>query len=109
MLSTAPGRFPRSRYLSFFAVTIGGCAVDLATKSWIFAEARLAGPAEPALYLWRDVFRLTTSLNEGPCSDSAKGSSLAFAMLSLRCRVFRAYWLFFAARPAMECSPSRSG
>ena len=55
---------PPSRYLLFFAIAAGGCAVDLFTKRWIFDRLEMPHQ-QPTEWLWKGVFGFTTSLNEG--------------------------------------------
>jgi signal peptidase II len=87
---------PASRFLLFFVVAIGGCAADLATKSWIFAKLGMPSAEHLPIWLWHDVFSLTTSLNEGALFGIGKGFVAGFAALSIAAAVFVLYWLFFA-------------
>jgi signal peptidase II len=86
---------PVSRFLLFFAVAIGGCAVDLATKSWIFAKLGMPSAEHPPIWLWHDVFSLTTSLNDGALFGIGKGFVTGFAALSIGAAIFVLYWLFY--------------
>lgn len=75
-----------------------GCALDLATKDWIFAKLGmpdLEPPARP-IVLWEGVFSLTTSLNEGALFGLGQGMTMVFAGLSVLAAVGIVYWLFFA-------------
>jgi signal peptidase II len=92
----AARRVPAGRYLLFFAVAIGGCAVDLATKSWIFAKLGMPDPDTPPIWIWRNVFSLTTSLNDGALFGIGKGFVAGFAVLSIIAAFFVLYWLFYA-------------
>ncbi len=86
---------PASRIVLFLAIVIGGCAVDLATKNWIFAK--LGMPYDnPPIVLVPGVFSLTTSLNEGALFGMGQGMTPVFAALSVLAAVGIAYWLFFA-------------
>ncbi|HKD36594.1 MAG TPA: signal peptidase II, partial [Pirellulales bacterium] len=74
-------KVPVSRYLLFFAVTIGGCAIDLATKTWIFDRLGMPDPDTAPIWIWRNVFSLTTSLNDGALFGIGKGFVAGFAVL----------------------------
>lgn len=84
---------PLSRYAIFLALAVGGCAVDLGTKSWIFA--RLGMPhQQPGIWLIGDIFGLETTLNEGALAGFGQGWTPVFAALSLAAAVGIVYWLF---------------
>jgi signal peptidase II len=85
---------PASRYLMFFGVAVGGCALDLASKRWIFE--RLGMPGRNQIWLWRPIFSLTTSLNEGALFGLGQGLTAVFAALSIAAAIFIIYWLFRA-------------
>jgi signal peptidase II len=89
---------PANRYLLFFAVALGGCALDLATKSWIFARIGMPDDPErrPDIWLIRSVFSLTTSLNDGALFGIGKGFVAGFAAISVAAAFFVLYWLFYA-------------
>jgi len=84
---------PKSRYLAFFAIAGLGCAIDLATKSWIFGWLGMPG-ANPSYWLWNGVFGFTTSLNEGALFGIGQGQTLLFTVLSVIAAVGILYWLF---------------
>ncbi len=84
---------PRSRFVLFFVLAAGGCAVDLATKRWIFDRLGMPGQ-QPTIWLWTDVFGLTTSLNEGALFGIGQGRVALFALLSVVALVGIVYWLF---------------
>lgn len=84
---------PFSRYLVFFAVVAGGLAVDLGTKSWMFAHLGMPGEG-PTWWIWKDVFGFQTSLNEGALFGMGQGFSLAFATLSILAAIGIVVWLF---------------
>ena len=70
-----------------------GCALDLATKTWIFNE--FGGPREsPTWWLWTDVFGFQTSLNEGALFGMGQGRVVLFAGLSILVVPCVLYWLF---------------
>jgi len=85
---------PLSRYLVFFSVAVGGCALDLTTKSWMFAHLGMPDPGVEPWWIWRDVFGFQTSLNEGALFGMWQGFSLVFAALSVAAAVGIAVWLF---------------
>lgn len=88
---------PASRYLLFLLVVAVGCAIDLATKSWIFNKLGMPGE-KPDSDIWiiPPVFSLTTSLNPGALFGLGQGFAPLFAALSVAAGVFIVYWLFFA-------------
>ena len=84
---------PRSRFVLFWILAAGGCAVDLATKRWIFD--RLGMPmAKPTEWLIQNVFGFTTSLNEGALFGIGQGRVALFALLSVVALLGILYWLF---------------
>ncbi len=86
---------PPSRYLVFFFLAICGCLLDLATKSWIFD--RLGMPLEkPVWWLWKDVFGLQTSLNEGALFGIGQGRVSFFSVMSVVAAIAICVWLFVA-------------
>jgi signal peptidase II len=84
---------PRSRFVLFLALAVGGCAVDLATKRWIFARLGMPG-AKPSEWLIANVFGFTTSLNEGALFGIGQGRGTLFASLSVVALLGILYWLF---------------
>ena len=86
---------PLSRYLVFFSVAIAGCAVDLATKSWMFSYLDMpGGPRSRTWWIWKDVFGFQTSLNEGALFGMGQGFSWVFAAISICAAVGIVIWLF---------------
>jgi signal peptidase II len=85
---------PLSRYFLFFALAIGGCAVDLASKSWMFAHLGMPDPNVPPWWIWDGVFGFQTSLNEGALFGMGQGYSLVFAALSIAAALGILGWLF---------------
>ncbi|MGD9723554.1 MAG: signal peptidase II [Pirellulales bacterium] len=84
---------PANRYLLFFGLAVGGCAVDLLTKHWAFAA--LGMPNErPSYWLIDEVFGFTTSLNEGALFGIGQGQGALFSTLSLVAAAGIVYWLF---------------
>ena len=85
---------PLSRYLVFFSLAVGGCALDLATKRWAFDSLGQPGPDSTTKWLWDGVFGFQTSLNEGALFGMGQGFSLLFAALSIGAAVGILVWLF---------------
>jgi signal peptidase II len=92
-MGTVPS-FPLSRFFWFFGIALGGCAVDLATKSWMFSHLGMPGPNSPTWWIWDGVFGLQTSLNEGALFGMGQGFSLIFAVLSIGAALGIFAWLF---------------
>ena len=86
---------PRSRYYVFFSIAILGCAIDLATKAWIFGWLGLPNN-HPPHWLWEGHFGFQTSLNEGALGGLGAGGSWFFASLSVVAALGIVSWLFFA-------------
>ncbi len=84
---------PASRYCAFFAIALLGCAADLATKSWIFAELGL--PSGAVWWLWEGVVGFQTSLNEGALFGIGQGWVALFATLSVAAAAGILAWLFY--------------
>jgi signal peptidase II len=72
---------------------LGGCLVDVATKSWVFA--RLGMPGGETLWLWPGHIGLQTSLNEGALFGIGQGMVPVFAGLSFAALLGILYWLFW--------------
>ena len=86
---------PLSRFVLFWGLAAGGCAVDLATKRWIFD--RLGMPAaRPTEWLIDNVFGFTTSLNKGALFGIGQGQVALFAALSVVALIGILYWLFIS-------------
>jgi signal peptidase II len=83
---------PLSRYLVFFSVAIGGCAIDLATKTWMFANLSHDGDI---WWIWPGVFGFQISLNEGALFGMGQGFWAVFSTLSIIAAVAIVVWLFF--------------
>jgi signal peptidase II len=83
-----------SRYVLFFGIAMGGCAADLATKSWIFAK--LGMPGGRTLWLWDGYVGFQTSLNRGALFGLGQGQVWLFASLSFVAAAGILYWLFLA-------------
>ncbi|MFC1597424.1 signal peptidase II [Planctomycetota bacterium] len=92
-LATATRAVPANRYAVFLLLAVTGCALDLATKTWIFNE--FGGPREkPTWWLWNGVCGFQTSLNEGALFGMGQGRVVLFAGLSIVVVPCVLYWLF---------------
>lgn len=89
----AKSRYPWGAAVLFFAVVLGGTALDLWSKSWIFAELGMPGE-KPPIWLWQDVFCLKTSLNEGALFGLGQGHGMLFVALSGVALVGILVWVF---------------
>ena len=87
--------YPRSRWLLFGVVALGGLAFDLGTKTWMF---RFVGePGSPAVSVIPNMLELRTTYNTGALWGFGNGweySPLVFAILSVAVTCFVLYWLF---------------
>jgi signal peptidase II len=84
---------PASRYVVFLSIAAAGCAIDLATKSWIFGRLGMPG-YNPPIWLIDEIFGLETSLNEGALFGIGQGKVGLFAALSVVAALGIVYWLF---------------
>ena len=87
---------PISRYLVFFSLAVVGCAVDLASKRWMFARLGMPDHSVPPEWIWKGVFGFQTSLNEGALFGMGQGLWPLFAALSIGAAVGIFVWLFVA-------------
>ena len=90
-------RLPASRYALFFALAIIGVSVDLATKSYMFANYFEPSVVETHqdVHWWIDgIFGIQTSTNPGALFGIGKGYSWLFATLSIVALVGILAWLF---------------
>lgn len=85
---------PLSRYLVFFSIAVVGCALDLATKSWMFAHLGMPGIDAETWWLWNGVFGFQTTLNEGALFGMGQGFWTLFAALAIVAAVAICVWLF---------------
>ncbi len=85
---------PKSRYFVFAAIALIGCAVDLATKHWIFG--RLGPPGGNTWWFVEDVFGFQTSINHGALFGLGQGHVWVFAALAFVAILGILYWLFVA-------------
>jgi signal peptidase II len=87
---------PLNRYAAFFALVLGGCALDLATKRWMFDRLGVPGPGRlrPVWWLWTDVAGFQTSLNEGALFGIGQRGWPLFSVLSVAALFGILAWLF---------------
>ncbi|MEX0585791.1 MAG: signal peptidase II [Pirellulales bacterium] len=85
---------PLSRYLLFFSLATVGCAVDLWTKSWIFARLGMPDADGRFIPVWDEILILQTNLNEGALFGMGQGYFGWFAVLSVLAGIGVLYWLF---------------
>ncbi len=91
--STADNSIPGSRVALFFVLLLLGLALDLGTKSWIFALQGFPGE-KPTLWLIPNVVGFQTSLNEGALFGMGQGQIPLFTVVSLITFAFIQIWLF---------------
>jgi signal peptidase II len=85
---------PLNRWIVFFLIAAFGCAIDLATKSWMFHWLGMPGQ-KPSFWLVEEIFGFTISLNEGALFGMGQGRVNLFAVLSVIAAVGIVYWLFW--------------
>ena len=83
-----------NRCLVFLLLVVSGCALDLTTKSAAFRW--LGMPGSNTKWIWKDVFGLQTSLNEGALFGLGQGMVSVFAGLSIVAAIGIFCWIFFA-------------
>jgi signal peptidase II len=86
---------PKWRVALFLGLAIGGCAIDLATKHWIFAKLGMPG-GNKIVVVPPDIFCFETSLNEGALFGIGQGMALVFAGLAVLAAAGIVYWIFVA-------------
>jgi signal peptidase II len=85
-----------NRCLVFLLISVSGCALDLTTKSAAFCWLGMPGPASNTKCIWKGVFGLQTSLNEGALFGLGQGMVSVFAGLSIVAAIGIFFWVFFA-------------
>jgi signal peptidase II len=85
-----------NRCLVFLLIAVCGCALDLATKAWIFNRLKMPGPTSHTEWIWEDVLGFQTSLNEGALFGFGQGLVTVFAGLSIVAAIGIFFWVFFA-------------
>jgi signal peptidase II len=96
----AMDRVPISRYVVFASIAVVGCAVDLATKAWVFSIPALR--AGETLWLWNGHVGVQLSRNLGALFGIGQGKVWLFATLGVLAMLAIPTWLFMfrAARDA---------
>jgi signal peptidase II len=84
---------PRTRYILFGAMAAAGCALDLATKAWLFSWPELGGGH--VYWLWPNHAGFQLSLNQGALFGMGQGSTWLFAALSVLAGCAIPLWLFY--------------
>lgn len=82
---------PLSRYITYFSVAGAGCAVDLASKYWVFQRV----PLGHTWWLWTDKCGLQTTLNEGALFGMGRGMWPVFSAFAFLAAIGIFVWLFF--------------
>jgi signal peptidase II len=85
-------RVPRNRYVLFLLPAIVGCAIDLATKHFMFAWPELR--AGETYWFWTGHVGLQLSWNEGALFGMGQGKVWLFAALSVAAAIGIPVWLF---------------
>src|SRR5688500_10548345 len=80
----------------FAAIAAGGCAADLATKSFMFRRLGPPGVRHEPWWVWPEYVGFQTSLNEGALFGIAQGKVWLFAAFSIFAAIAILYWLFVA-------------
>jgi signal peptidase II len=86
---------PTSRYVAFLLIAVLGCALDLWTKHWMFADLGMPGQKAPWVIV-PGYLNFATSLNEGALFGIGQGKVALFAGLSVVAAIGVVYWLFVA-------------
>jgi signal peptidase II len=85
---------PVSRLVVFWLIAIGGCALDLLTKHWVF-QWRGMPRAHNEWWIWEPFVGIETALNRGALFGLGGGFGRVFAMLSVAAAVGILFWLFY--------------
>jgi len=85
-------RIPLSRHLAFWTLAAGGCALDLWTKHWMFAQPDLR--TGHVRWLWPEHAGFQLSLNEGALFGMGQGGAWLFAVFAVAAAVAIPVWLF---------------
>ena len=83
---------PPSRYAVFAAIAVVGCAIDLATKAWVFSVPALRNGE--ILWLWDGHAGVQLSRNWGALFGMGQGKVWLFAILSSIAMFAIPIWLF---------------
>jgi signal peptidase II len=100
-----PGQFASfdvigPRILLFAVLAVGGCTLDLLSKSWSFdriGNVRVQqGTVHPPIWVIDGVFGFDTNLNEGALFGLGQGQGVTFCLMSVVAAGGIMYWLFAA-------------
>jgi len=83
---------PFNRYIAYFSMAGTGCALDLATKHWMFEW--LEPGTGRTHWLWEGVFGFQTHFNPGALFGMGQGMWPVFTSLSVAAAVGIVVWLF---------------
>jgi signal peptidase II len=86
---------PANRFAVYAALAITGCAIDLWSKSAVFAWRGMPGESGE-WWIWEGLFGIETALNHGALFGIGQGRSGLFSVLSVIALVGIVYWLFVA-------------
>jgi signal peptidase II len=84
---------PRSRYVLFGLLAVGGSAADLVTKAWVFSWPELAAGA--VHWLWPTYVGIQLSCNPGALFGMGEGLAWLFATMSVIAGLAILVWLFW--------------
>ncbi|MCC7086732.1 MAG: signal peptidase II [Pirellulales bacterium] len=87
---------PKWRWALFFGLAFGGCAVDLASKHWIFAKLGMPS-GNRIVIVPPDIFCLETSLNEGALFGIGQGMAFVFAGLAVVAAIAITCWILIGS------------
>lgn len=88
---------PLSRYLVFFGLAVVVCAIDLVTKTCVFARLGMpTNPPTPPYWLWDGVVGFQTNLNAGALFGMGQGLWPLFSALAVGAAIGIFIWLFLA-------------
>jgi len=85
---------PLSRYVVFILLAVGLCAVDLATKRWMFDWLGMPMERPGPWWVWKDIAGFQTSLNPGALFGMGQGFWPLFAAMSVVAALGIVAWLF---------------
>ena len=89
------GNVPATRYLLFWFFSVGGCALDLLTKHWVF-QWRGLPQRNHEWWIWEPYFGIETAVNTGALFGIGGGHGRWFALLSIAAGFGILVWLFHA-------------
>jgi signal peptidase II len=96
-----------ARWALFVLLSVGGTAIDLGTKQWVFAWRGLPGAERDPYWLLEPYFGIETAVNPGALFGMGAGFGSVFALLSLvaaaailvwlsKFRAIESWWLLIA-------------